>query len=63
MDVRTRTLCQPLRPPAADPDDRFDYRKAHWERSKAADVGLWADRGGSGHVPEADIVDDRLLSM
>jgi hypothetical protein len=64
VDTRTRTLCQPLRPLDAATEDTFDYRKAHWERSKTADAekGVWAEEGDSSILPEASIVVDRFLS-
>ena len=63
VSARTKALCQPLRPPDAEPEDAFDYRKAHWERSKATELGLWAQDEAAQSVPEADVIDDRLLSL
>jgi hypothetical protein len=65
VDAHARAFCQSLRPPDAAPEDSFDYRKAHWERSRALKLGVW-DTATSNSTPaglEANVIDDHLLSL
>jgi hypothetical protein len=61
VDAHTRAFCQALRPPDAAPEDAFDYRKAHWERSRAPHLGVW-DSATAAEL-EGEVVNDRLLSL